>query len=243
MPSAAEGPSIASRRTILSPSGHRAVFCAGARRAAVVPATAVALPPPRRGAGPGCRCPAHGTATPRPWDATTRARACAPLPRDPAVPASLLAAPRLAPASPCASTPRRGRDVAFASWPSLWGLSPSTVRAPTPARAPRHPHAHMHAHLPHRIRTPPQRITRRPTCGTALSAKEKTRSRRAARRRRRSDESGPRRKRSRPTKDQSRASLHAQPAHRPGRPAEPQAEPTPEVKPSLVGRSSRPNPF
>jgi hypothetical protein len=83
----AEEPSVASPRNPHSPSGRRADFCAGARRAAVFPATAVALPPPRRAAGPGCRCPVHGTATPRPWNARTRARACAPVTRDPITPA------------------------------------------------------------------------------------------------------------------------------------------------------------
>jgi hypothetical protein len=53
--------------------------------------------------------------------------------------------PRHAPAtaSPCAATPRRGRNITFASRPTLWGFSPSSLRAPVRTH-PRLPHTHTH---------------------------------------------------------------------------------------------------
>jgi hypothetical protein len=77
--------------------------------------------------GPECRCPAHGTATPRPWEARTPARACAPAPCGRAVPPPCRAAARPRPhrAAPrlhhdpiVRGHPQRGHDVAFVSRPS-----------------------------------------------------------------------------------------------------------------------------
>jgi hypothetical protein len=75
-------------------------FHAGARRAAVFPRYRRRLPPPHRAAGPGCRRPAHGTATPRPRETRIRARACTEPDRTPALPRHACAT-----ASPCAFTP------------------------------------------------------------------------------------------------------------------------------------------
>jgi hypothetical protein len=134
------------------------------------------------------------------------------------------------------SRSRRGQVVgAFPRAPSGCSRSHTHRGATAPTRTRSHPSAH-------RIRTPPHRIPRRPTCGTTLSAKEKIRSRRAARRRWRSNESGPRRRRSWPAKDPSRASLTPSQPTYPSRPAEPQAELSHEPSRAFLGQPSRPNP-
>jgi hypothetical protein len=99
----------------------------------LTPANAVALRRRRRAAGPECRCPAHGTATPRSWAARHRARACAPPAR-----ARAVLPPCLDPASPCMLTPatRPRRRVRVAAMPC--GILPSTLRALSPAHSRTH---------------------------------------------------------------------------------------------------------
>jgi hypothetical protein len=96
------------RRAIRSPavgppslSDRRAVFSCRSPTRRHFPATAVASPPPRRAAGPACRRPTHGTATPRPWETRTRARACTEPRPHPALPRHACAT-----ASPCAFASR-----------------------------------------------------------------------------------------------------------------------------------------
>jgi hypothetical protein len=138
-PCAAEEPSVGNPRIPFPPAAVPSVF-AGVQRAALHPATAVALPPPPSCHGPGMPVPrarhghaaALGSQAPR---ACVRTHTARPRPRPPT--------PR--PASPrprrAQSLPRRGRDVAFASRPCRWGLSPST---PPGAHTRTRPRAHTH---------------------------------------------------------------------------------------------------
>jgi hypothetical protein len=118
-------------------------FRARTHRTAVIPAAAIVSPPPRRAAGPGCRCPAHGTATPRPWDARTCARACVPVLQDPTAPSLALPAPR-----PCRA--RQPREVAATSRLRRGQAFKAFPRAPFG----RHTHTHFGTH------------TRTPSCRT-----------------------------------------------------------------------------
>jgi hypothetical protein len=126
--------------------------------------------------------------------------------------AELLAQPRHthATATPCAATPRRDRDVAFASRPGHRGISPSTFRALSHT----HPHARTHTFC----RTgsgPPHRIPQRLTGGTKLSEEKRERRRRPARGGRR--RGGPARRKERekrrpsPWKKESRPAEGAEP--------------------------------
>jgi hypothetical protein len=113
-------------------------------------------PPPRHVAGPGCQNPAHGTATPRPWEARTHARACAPAPRCLAAPRPRHATPRprhgLAVRGNHATRPQRCvHDAAKPSGHILkhaLGACAHTRTAST--------HAHTHHCLPHQIWQPHQ---------------------------------------------------------------------------------------
>jgi hypothetical protein len=143
----AEEPSVENPRHHPFPTGRRAVLFVQEPDAPLFsPATAVASPPPRRAAGSGCRRLAHGTATPRPWDARTRARACTPWARDLAAPQPSLAC---ATALPCASAPatRPRRRVRVAAMPLRhFPERPSGVHTRTRASAPTRTHAHLLSH-------------------------------------------------------------------------------------------------
>jgi hypothetical protein len=126
-------------------------------------------------------------------------RACAPSPRDPAVPAPLLAAPQpshaRATASPCASTPamRPRRRVRVAA--KSLRLFPRAPFGRSHSHTPSAPHVHTHT-LIHRTGFGP--ATPDPVeadkWDRPVSTEEKDEDRRAARRRSRSGEPSPRRR-------------------------------------------------
>jgi hypothetical protein len=130
-----------------------------------------------------------------------------------------------------ATRPRRRVRVAAMSL----GHSPEHPPGARTARAlGRHTHAHTHLHRCTRS-GPPHRIPRTLTPGPVLSEKRRERRRQPARRRRRraspargegegERRPSPRRKGSRPAEGSEPSQPHAQSAHLPSRPAEPQAE-------------------
>ncbi|XP_025801385.1 uncharacterized protein LOC112880861 [Panicum hallii] len=75
-------------------------------------------------------------------------------------------------ATPCAITPATRPDVAFASRPGHWGISPSTLRelAPHAPSGATHTHTHLHRCTGS---GPPHRIPRTLTPGPALSVRRK----------------------------------------------------------------------
>jgi hypothetical protein len=83
----------------------------------------------------------HGKATPRPWEARTRVRACAPRREVEPYPHTV---PRydLAMALPCVVTKRRGRDIAFTLWPSPLRHSLEHARGACHTHTGTHTHTH-----------------------------------------------------------------------------------------------------